>query len=538
MKKTDYAGLVQVIKEEVDFAMQHKCLVEDAQGRDKEHQISDISVHILDKLVYFQEYLNSYQEFSGHDRDTHMLVRIYKQNKEKTTRSDYILSDVPLDPANFKIFFRQKIDSMMRKTLNSFFYSKKIFNKNFIKSKDPAEIYLENISELADLDGELANKIVAQSKRIYLMPSVTQVSFEVKTASDINIVVDSEGRQILEQKFSLICSISTLCFNSQKYHLNLENEYVYSGKAEFMQRFDQDMLAYVEGIGQIDRLTRLESGFYPMLFTPHTTDTLFHEALLAHLLCGDPIVNDETTIFKLDRAQDQPQAEKVHFKTLSNIKIIVDPGRKDKFGSYKFDAEGVRAKKLVLIDKGVIKDYLHSRNSAVRLNTTSNGHSRAGGFVDIMGGIQLPESRLSHFIIKNYQTKTTAELVKDIEKYCLEHGYEFYLKVQSYEGSVNPETGNFSMNLEVCEKIYLNGRKETIVGGNISGSPYELLSYIQAIGSETTTVSAYCGATSGNIPVSSEVPCVFFFGNYVASKKPEPDPYFNLDQFKIIPEDF
>lgn len=534
----DYGRLLEVMQEEVEWAMKHRCLVEDAQGRETEHMISGISLHILDKSILFHTFQNSYEVDKGLESKTEMLIRVYKENQHKVIRGDFIVEGVPLHPDNFRIFFRQRIDALMRIALNLFFSSKKAKNKYFIKSKDEAEVYVEDVRKIDCLDPSLIEKVVGFSKMIFRMPQVKQAEAGLAAARDINIVVDSEGRKILEQKSNITCNLATLCVNSQRFHLSLSHSFFYPDKESFLAGFEQDVLEHQESILCIDKLTMLNSGFYPMLFTPHTTNVLFHEALLGHLLSGDLIVNDDATIFKHVISKGKPVASSLPFKALGGIKITVDPFRAGKFGSYKFDTEGVRAKKMVLMDRGRIKQFLHSRNSAARMKTKSNGHARAGGFMSMEGDVQIPESRISHFIIKRHSRKRTEDLIGEIEAFCRANGYEFYLKVNGYGGEVDPETGNFTMDLGVCEKVYLDGRREAVMGGNISGSPYDLLSCIQDFGSEMKTVSGQCGSMSGWIPVSAEVPWLFFYGNYVSGRELEPDPYFDLVRDKVIPEDF
>ena len=59
----------------------------------------------------------------------------------------------------------------------------------------------------------------------------------------------------------------------------------------------------------------------------------------------------------------------------SKINLIDNPLLPGKLGSRHFDSEGVEAKPLVLIENGILKNYMLSTYSANKLGMPSNGHS-------------------------------------------------------------------------------------------------------------------------------------------------------------------
>ncbi len=59
------------------------------------------------------------------------------------------------------------------------------------------------------------------------------------------------------------------------------------------------------------------------------------------------------------------------------VTIVDDPTVKNSYGYYEYDDEGIKARRRYLYKKGVINEFLHNRETAARLNTKSNGSSRA-----------------------------------------------------------------------------------------------------------------------------------------------------------------
>ena len=66
----------------------------------------------------------------------------------------------------------------------------------------------------------------------------------------------------------------------------------------------------------------------------------------------------------------------------AKINLIDNPLLPGKLGSRHFDSEGVQAKPLVLIENGVLKNYMLSTYSANKLGMASNGHS--GGISNLI----------------------------------------------------------------------------------------------------------------------------------------------------------
>ncbi|MCS7125312.1 MAG: TldD/PmbA family protein [Aigarchaeota archaeon] len=62
------------------------------------------------------------------------------------------------------------------------------------------------------------------------------------------------------------------------------------------------------------------------------------------------------------------------------VTVVDDPRIPGSFGYYLYDEEGVEARERVLIEKGLIKELLHNRETAKIFNVESNGSSRASRY--------------------------------------------------------------------------------------------------------------------------------------------------------------
>lgn len=59
------------------------------------------------------------------------------------------------------------------------------------------------------------------------------------------------------------------------------------------------------------------------------------------------------------------------------VTVVDDPTVEHSYGYYRYDDEGVKARRRHLYKKGIINEFLHNRESAAKLNTKSNGSSRS-----------------------------------------------------------------------------------------------------------------------------------------------------------------
>jgi len=59
------------------------------------------------------------------------------------------------------------------------------------------------------------------------------------------------------------------------------------------------------------------------------------------------------------------------------VTIVDDPTVKNSYGYYEYDDEGIKARRRYLYKRGIINEFLHNRETAAKMNTRSNGSSRA-----------------------------------------------------------------------------------------------------------------------------------------------------------------
>jgi predicted Zn-dependent protease len=194
-----------------------------------------------------------------------------------------------------------------------------------------------------------------------------------------------------------------------------------------------------------------------------------------------------------------------------NISVVFDPTISTYKGiplngSFKYDDEGVKGEKVVVVDKGVLKNFLMTRSPIDRF-PQSNGHARA------QAGFQ-PVSRQSNLIVETTQPYTDVQLkemlIEEAKKQGKEYGY-FFAKVQggfTITGRWIPNSFNVTP-LEVY-RIYVDGRPDELVRGvDLVGTPLAMFSQVEAVGDTPGNFAGTCGAASGGVPAGCCSPALF-----------------------------
>ncbi|MGC9308042.1 MAG: TldD/PmbA family protein [Thermoplasmatota archaeon] len=117
-------------------------------------------------------------------------------------------------------------------------------------------------------------------------------------------------------------------------------------------------------------------GTLDMVIGPYVSGIIAHES------CGHPFEADRI----LGREAAQAGTSFVTPDMLgtrignSAVSVIDDPTIPNSYGYYRYDDEGIPATHRYLIRDGVIKSFLHNRESACHMDTTSNGAARAAAY--------------------------------------------------------------------------------------------------------------------------------------------------------------
>jgi predicted Zn-dependent protease len=257
----------------------------------------------------------------------------------------------------------------------------------------------------------------------------------------------------------------------------------------------------------------------PAMLTGRAAAVFFHE-VFGHRAEGHR---------QKDINEGQTFARKVNQRVMPEfISIISDPtlpkqAGVELLGFYPFDDEGVKAQRVVLVEKGILKGFLMSRAPLVEF-PHSNGHGRR------QIGLA-PVSRQSNLIIMNDDPRKRVSFVQ-LKKMLVEEvkkqGKPFGLLIDDIAGGFT-FTGRglpqaFQVLPLVVYKVYPDGRPDELVRGvDIVGTPLLSLEKIVATGDTPEVFNGYCGAESGSVPVSAVAPPILVTEMEVQKKETSTD---------------
>ena len=246
---------------------------------------------------------------------------------------------------------------------------------------------------------------------------------------------------------------------------------------------DKDIEEFGRGIGE--KAVRLldakpaPSGQFTVVADPELTGVLIHEAL-GHATEGDLILQNDSIL-----------KGKLGEKIASDIvNIFDDASRKDGFGYYPYDVEGIKTKPNQLVKEGKLISLLNSRETASQFDMKSSGNARS-----LIA--DKPIVRMSNTYLQPGDN-TFEELVEDIPN-------GIYLK-GSRGGQVDTGKGIFQFNAAEGYLIENGELKTPLRDVSLSGNILETLKNIDSIGNDFKLSVGFCGKDGQTAPVGDGGP--------------------------------
>jgi len=218
-----------------------------------------------------------------------------------------------------------------------------------------------------------------------------------------------------------------------------------------------------------------KGGTHNIVINPSMTGVFVHEAF-GHFSEADLVENTPSLLEKMQIG------EKLGTEILN---IIDDPTKKGQVSFYRYDDEGVPAKPVILMEKGVLIGRLHSMKTAAAFDDALNGHcvSEDARYEPII--------RMGCIYIKPQNKK--------IEELFIEAGNGYYV-LDAKGGQTSGE--NFTFGAQYAYKIK-NGKLGPLVRDiNIMGNLFSTLKNIAAI-SDDIDFNEKGGCGKGQINIKS-----------------------------------
>jgi TldD protein len=236
----------------------------------------------------------------------------------------------------------------------------------------------------------------------------------------------------------------------------------------------------------------------PAILSGRASGVFFHE-IFGHRVEGhrQKLANEAQTFKKMVNEQVLPKDFSVYFDPTARRFAGTDLA-----GYYLYDNQGVKARRVDVVDNGVLKTFLMSR-SPIEGFSQSNGHGRK------QVGLS-PVARQSNLIVEVAPSSVKPDLktllIDEVKKLGLPFGL-YFEDIQggfTFTGRTIPNA--FNVMPLVVYRIYPDGHEELVRGVDLIGTPLTTFSKIVAADKNVAVFNGICGAESGAVPVSAVSP--------------------------------
>jgi predicted Zn-dependent protease len=239
----------------------------------------------------------------------------------------------------------------------------------------------------------------------------------------------------------------------------------------------------------------------PAILSGRAAAVFFHE-VLGHRLEGQRQRGDE---------EGQTFTKDVGKEVLPTFLSVADDPTLTTFGntwlsgSYQYDDEGQKARRVELIQDGVLQTFLMSRLPIASFSA-SNGHGRA------QTG-KMPTGRQGNLIVTSTKSVSDAKLRKQLIELAKKQGKQYGLYFEDISSGFAVTQRNSPQAFQVIPlvvwRVYVDGRPDELVRGvSIVGTPLAAMKRILATSDKSEVFNGECGAESGTIPVSAVAPAM------------------------------
>ncbi|WP_267383725.1 TldD/PmbA family protein [Cyanobacterium sp. uoEpiScrs1] len=344
--------------------------------------------------------------------------------------------------------------------------------RDYAKAKDK-ELWLGNCSSMADMGDVLlsANARLekkashAQSRRVMYFRDWQEI-----------LVAASDGVFARDIRLTQSVGYSLLCSDGE-HRTSVGKRFGNTSDPYFLQEWDYEAAAeeVAESAGKMLYADYVESGNYPIIMANQFGGVIFHEAC-GHLLETTQIEHKTTPFI-------EKKGEKIAHESLT----AWDEGLSNQeFGTLDMDDEGMPTQCTLLIENGILRNFLADRTGSVRTGHPRTGSGRRQSYA------YAAASRMRNTYIAPGEYSID-DLFASVDKgiYCKQMG----------GGSVGP-TGEF--NFSVSEAYMIEGGKVTkpLKGATLIGTAKDIMKEISMCSQDLGLAPGFCGSISGSIYVT------------------------------------
>ncbi len=309
-------------------------------------------------------------------------------------------------------------------------------------------------------------------------PEISQVMVGYNDSEQDVLIANSDGLFVTDRRVYTRMRCSAIASNGMENQSGGASPGAMAGFELFRDRIDPASLGVEAATGAVTMLHApvCPGGVMPVVIDNGFGGVIFHEACGHSLEATSVAFGMSEFCGKLGQQIAAPCVTAIDDGTIPN-----------EWGSENIDDEGTPTNKLVLIENGILKNYMIDRLNGKRMGMAPTGSARRESYAFA------PTSRMRNTYI--------AAGTDDNDAMIATMGDGLYA-CKMGGGSVNPATGEF--NFAVAEGYLVRDGKivSPVRGASLIGKGGEVLMKIDRVGTDMRMAQGVCGSLSGSIPVN------------------------------------
>lgn len=345
-------------------------------------------------------------------------------------------------------------------------------NEDVVKTKAKMKI--------ADIGIEDKIQLIKEADQAGNLEGIVSSNITLSESESTSLLLSTDGTNIKSNNNRVVLSMNSVATNGEDLQFAHESLGGVQG-IEIIENADLESFGRKISEKSISLLDakKAPSGQFPVIFDPVLTGVFIHEAL-GHASEADIILRNDSIL-----------KNKLGQKIASDLVTVVDDAtREDGFGYFSYDVEGASSNKNILLEDGIFKSVLSSRETARKLNVENSGNARSSIS-------EKPLVRMSNTYIKPGDSSFD-ELVENLKD-------GIYLK-GSRGGQVDTGKGQFQFNAVEAYKVENGELTDHLKDVSLSGSTLDILQNVTGVGSDFKLSVGYCGKDGQTVPVGDGGP--------------------------------
>jgi TldD protein len=370
-------------------------------------------------------------------------------------------------------------------------------------SSAPREVYYGTAPPLQFNAADWASRLRKLSAAFTRYPGALDSSVSVQAQRVFTTLVNTEGTQVEQGRLFTRLIVNARGKASDGMDLSTMETFEATDPAHLPS--DSAILTAVKKAGA--SLTALldappaDPFVGPAILSGRAAGVFFHE-IFGHRVEGHR---------QKDETEGQTFTKSVNMPVLPPfLSVYFDPTVKEYNGiplngSYLYDDEGVKARRVTVVDHGILKTFLLSRSPIMGF-PESNGHGRRAPGYEVY-------SRQSNLFVDSSKTVSDAQLrkmlIEEVKRQGKPYGLYFDQVTSGYTTTSRRGLQAFTVVPLTVYRVYPDGRPDELIRGvDIVGTPLASFAKILATSDHSEVFNGYCGAESGDVPVSAVSPAL------------------------------